>query len=297
MFTMLDARIVSALKKIIQNTNFKKKVSLEEQKAQKEDRFLRGRQIAYMIYDYFQVTGAHDTVLDYPYFFSITLRNEYVQEFDTRWEFHYLWPRSTWWCPGKFVQIKNTWVWSTQNLVRIVWHGNSSENIDAWLSKVENDGEEKHRSETSITKFSHLKWEIETGAVVTSRRRWSGVERGQGVCYQWKAKKAVFERSDGGWTCKNRHQKPLHPLSHRHKEVDVRRKKKNSEAGVDLESSIDSRAKTFWKSTCTKSPCDCWHPPECQFYESESGCTFGAECSFAHRQVDGQPSKKPKKSG
>ena len=63
-FTMLDARIASAPKKIIQNSYFKKKVSLEEQKAQKEDRFLRGRQIANMIYDYFRVTGAHDTVLD-----------------------------------------------------------------------------------------------------------------------------------------------------------------------------------------------------------------------------------------
>ena len=63
-FGMLDARIASALNKIIQNSHFKKKVSLEEQKAQKEDRFLRGRQIAFMIYDYFRVTGAHDTVLD-----------------------------------------------------------------------------------------------------------------------------------------------------------------------------------------------------------------------------------------
>ena len=58
---MLDAKIASALNKIIQNPQFKKKVSLEEQKAQKEDRFLRGRQIAFMIYDYFRVTGAHDT--------------------------------------------------------------------------------------------------------------------------------------------------------------------------------------------------------------------------------------------
>ena len=41
-FEMLDARIASALNKIIQNSNFKKKVSLEEQKAQKQDRFLRG---------------------------------------------------------------------------------------------------------------------------------------------------------------------------------------------------------------------------------------------------------------
>ena len=53
-----------ALNKIIQNSHFKKKVSLEEQKAQKEDRFLRERQIGFMIYDYFRVAGARDTVLD-----------------------------------------------------------------------------------------------------------------------------------------------------------------------------------------------------------------------------------------
>ena len=30
-------------------------------------------------------------------------------------------------------------------------------------------------------------------------------------------------------------------------------------------------------------------------YESESGCKFGEKCSFAHRQVEGQPTNKPKK--
>ena len=83
---MLDAKIASARNKIIQNSHFKKNVSLEEQKAQKEDRFLRGRQIAFMIYDYFRDTGAHDTVLDCADLFSITLRNDNVQEFDTRWD-------------------------------------------------------------------------------------------------------------------------------------------------------------------------------------------------------------------
>ena len=82
---MLDAKIASALNKIIQNTHFKKKVSLEEQKAQKEDGFLRGRQIAFMIYDYFRVTGAHDAVLDSADLFSVTLRDDNVQEFDTIW--------------------------------------------------------------------------------------------------------------------------------------------------------------------------------------------------------------------
>ena len=61
---MLDAKIASVLKKIIPNSHFKKKVSLEDQKAQKKGRFPRGRQVAFMIYDYFRVTGAHDTVLD-----------------------------------------------------------------------------------------------------------------------------------------------------------------------------------------------------------------------------------------
>ena len=84
-FEMLDAKITS-LNKIIQNSHFKKKVSLEEQKAQKEDWFLRARQIVSMIYDYFRVTGAHDTVLDYADFFSINLRYDNVQEFDTRWD-------------------------------------------------------------------------------------------------------------------------------------------------------------------------------------------------------------------
>ena len=57
-FEVLDARIASALNKIIHNSHFKRRISLEEQKAQKQDRFLRGRQIAYLIYENFRVTGA-----------------------------------------------------------------------------------------------------------------------------------------------------------------------------------------------------------------------------------------------
>ena len=77
-FQMLDAKIASALNKIIQNAHFKKKVSLEEQKAQKEGRFLRGRQIAIMIYDYFRVPGGHDAVLDYADLFSVILHDDNI---------------------------------------------------------------------------------------------------------------------------------------------------------------------------------------------------------------------------
>ena len=63
---------------------------------------------------------------------------------------------------------------------------------------------------------------IETGAVVTSRRRLSGIERERGVCYQWKAK-GQCSRGDGcsfqhdekkKKNVQHRHQKKLHPLSH-----------------------------------------------------------------------------------
>ena len=85
-FEVLDARIASALNKIIRNSQFKRRISLEEQKAQKEDRFLRGRQIAYLIYDQFRVTGTHDSVENYTDLFTFVLRNDDIQEFDSKWD-------------------------------------------------------------------------------------------------------------------------------------------------------------------------------------------------------------------
>ena len=73
-FEIVDARIASALKKIIMNPYFRKKVSLEEQKSQMDDRFLRERQIAHMTYEYFRVSGAHEAVLDSTDLFSISSR-------------------------------------------------------------------------------------------------------------------------------------------------------------------------------------------------------------------------------
>ena len=75
-FEVLDARIASALNKIILFSHFKRRISLDEQKTQKQDRFFRGRQIAYLIYDYFRVTGSHDFVENYADLFTVVLRND-----------------------------------------------------------------------------------------------------------------------------------------------------------------------------------------------------------------------------
>ena len=37
----------------------------------------------------------------------------------------------------------------------------------------------------------------------------------------------------------------------------------------------------FLKGTCTTLLCDYWHPPECQFYDSETGCKLIDKCSFS----------------
>ena len=85
-FEVLDVRFVSALNKIIHNSHFKRKISLEEQKAQKEDRFLRGGQIAYLIYEQFRVTGTDSSVENYTDLFTILLRSDDIQEFDSKWD-------------------------------------------------------------------------------------------------------------------------------------------------------------------------------------------------------------------
>ena len=179
-FEMLDAKIASALNKIIQNSQFKKKVSLEEQKAQKEDRFfLRGRQIAFVVYDYFPVTGAHGTVLDNADLFPVTLRDENIPDFDTSWD-EVLLSMST---------IPSDDIWESLYKLRI----RESAQLKAVLGlhdmeihqntsmpnyqKIEDNGQHKLRSETSIAKLWLQTWK--------NRNRCSGQES-KGNKWRWR---------------------------------------------------------------------------------------------------------------
>ena len=85
-FDMLDAMIASVLKKLLTRVHFRKRISVEEQRAQKDDRFLRGRQIAHMIYEHFRATGAYEAVQGPSDLFNMRSQNDDVQDFDTRWD-------------------------------------------------------------------------------------------------------------------------------------------------------------------------------------------------------------------
>ena len=83
----LDGMMASALRKLYgRHTHFRKKVSVEEQRAQNNDQFLRGRQIASMIYDHFRSTGSCDGIQGLSDLFSVRLLNDDIHDFDLRWK-------------------------------------------------------------------------------------------------------------------------------------------------------------------------------------------------------------------
>ena len=175
---MLDARIASALNKIIQNSHSKTRVSLEEQNAQREDRFPRGRQIAFMICDYFRVIGAHDAVLDYVDLFSVTLRDDNVQEFDTKWDEVLLFMSKI---PSddvleslyKLRLRESDQIKTVLHLYDMEIHQKiSMSNYQKLRTMVKRSIDQKLR----LRNFDARQGKIETGAVVKSRKRLSGVE-------------------------------------------------------------------------------------------------------------------------
>ena len=124
---------------------------------------------------------------------------------------------------------------------------------------------------------------IETGAVASSRRGLSGVEREQGVCYQYKAEGQCLR----GDQCSFRHEShdrakptpktvpPSQPPTQRGRSAS---RKKELERQKPVWESNRQPCKDYLKGICTKSPCDYWHPPDCQFYKSEWSCKFGDKC-------------------
>ena len=82
----LDMMMAAALKRCYdKQTHFRKKISVEEQRAQKDNLFLRGREIAFLICEYFRPTGSFDEIQGLSGSFSNKMEND-IQDFDLRWE-------------------------------------------------------------------------------------------------------------------------------------------------------------------------------------------------------------------
>ena len=75
-----------------------------------------------------------------------------------------------------------------------------------------------------------------------------------------------------------------------------RREPKFPEEEVPVVECLDGLARITSKELAITHFVKKWHPPECLFYKTKSGCLFWEKCSYAHRQVDEQPTKRSKKN-
>ena len=84
----LDLMMAAALKRCYdKQTHFRKKISVEEQRAQKDNQISqKGDRIAYLIYEYFRPTGSCDEIQGLSGLFSIKMEDDDIQDFDLRWE-------------------------------------------------------------------------------------------------------------------------------------------------------------------------------------------------------------------
>ena len=84
-FENLDFKIASGLRKIVRG-NLKKQVTTVEGKAQSEKSSLTDRQIAWMIYDLFEISGNNEAILDFRHLTKKQLKSDNVQAFDAKWD-------------------------------------------------------------------------------------------------------------------------------------------------------------------------------------------------------------------
>ena len=158
-------------------------------KAQKEDPFLRGRQIAYVIYEYFRVTGANDCVENYAELYTVILQNDNIQNVDTKCDE----------IPLSMTQIQTDDILESLYKSRI----RESEKLKTVLELYNMETHQKkaepdyHRLKTTVKRsielnlrtknFEARNGRFETSAVVKNKRVKQREQGSLGECWQWKA--------------------------------------------------------------------------------------------------------------
>ena len=112
---------------------------------------------------------------------------------------------------------------------------------------------------------------FDAGAVVKNRMGLIGVGGGKGICYQWKEKGQCSQ----GDRCSFRHETqdraqkqehtaatPSEPTVSRGRSVSRKRSIRGKSNHVSI---LRQPCRYYLKGTCTRTSCECWHPPECEF--------------------------------
>ena len=144
-----------------------------------------------------------------------------------------------------------------------------------------------------LRSFDARHWRIESGAVVRRRKGIIGVWRRKRSLTSGKKETSVRkeDRCSVRHDTQDRAQKP--DTFH---EIEACRGREVSEANVSMGSILRQPGRYYLKGTCTRTSCEYWHPPECQFFffkkKKKRVCKAGDKCLFPHYKVDEQPNKK-----
>ena len=177
-FEVLDAKIASALNRIIHNSHFKRRISLEEQKTPKRGPFPSWK------------TDRSFDLRVLPCHWSQCFSRELcgpTHSCSSKWWYSGIRfevgrkliisdSNPIWWHLGKLVQIENTRVWETQDPVGNVWPGDSSEEVKTWLSQIEDNGKKKYRADFTDEEFWSQKrklWDKRRGQESGEKTAWT----------------------------------------------------------------------------------------------------------------------------
>ena len=237
-----------------------------------------------MIYEQFRVTGSHDSVGNYTDLFTIVLRNDDIQEFDSK-------------CDGILLSMTKI-----PHDVRI----RESEKLKTVLELYDLETHQKklepdyHRLKTMVKRsieqeirnknFGSRNGNFEKNAVVKNQGTKQRVQRILGDCWQWETNGQCVK----GDNCSFRHDTnkrgKVTPSNTSPNSFMQQNERKSSRTRSPRGRSPSGRTfrwpcKDYLRGTCNNSFCEKWHPPEFLFYKTKSGCRFVEKCSFAHRQV------------
>ena len=149
--------------------------------------------------------------------------------------------------------------------------------------------------------FGSRNGNFEKNAVVKNQGTKQRVQRILGDCWQWETNGQCVK----GDNCSFRHDmnkrgkaSPSNPSPNSFMRQSERKSSRTRSPRGKSPSGRMSRwpCKDYLRGTCNNSFCEKWHPPECLFYKTKSACRFGEKCSFAHRQVDEQATKRSTKN-
>ena len=217
-----------------------------------------------------------------PTWFTIVLRNDDIQEYDSRWDGILL----------SMTKIPHDEILEGLYKLRI----RESEKLKTVLELYDLETHQKklgrdcHRLKTMVKRsneqdirnkdFGARNGNYEKNAVVKNQVTKQREQRILGDCWQWKSNGQCSKgdscsfRHDMSGRAKSTQPNPSPNSFMQQSERNASRTRSPRGKGPS-EKMFRLPCKDDLKGTCNNSFCEKWHPSECLFYKSESGCRFG----------------------